>query len=103
MMETKKSNPASEDVRMSETVPDFGRKPFVRFLMQALWPAFLGAAMSVGLIFSVVDPLQIDLVHDVLNDSREAAYTVSFIAFWILYSMVCGLTWYLASTDSRKG
>lgn len=80
--------------------PDHGRKLWVRFLMQVFWPAFLGAVVTVGLLFSLIDPLQIEWVHGYLHDSREAAYTAGFILFWLLYSMACALTWFLAITET---
>jgi len=71
--------------------------------MQVLWPAFLGAAMTVGLVFSLIDPMQIDWVHMYLNDSREAAYTGGFILFWLVYALACGMTWFLATTETPTG
>lgn len=84
-------------------IPDHGRKPWVRCLMQVLWPAFLGAAITVGLVFSMIDPMQVEWVHIYLNDSREAAYTVSFILFWIVYALACTMTWFLATTETPSG
>lgn len=85
------------------TVPDPGRKAWVRCLMQVLWPAFIGAAITVGVLFSLIDPLQIEWVHIHLNDSREAAYTTGFVLFWIVYSLACAVTWYLATTETPSG
>jgi len=84
-------------------VPDPGRKLWVRCLMQVLWPAFLGAAITVGLVFSMIDPTQVEWVHTYLNDSREAAYTAGFILFWIVYSLACTMTWFLATTETPAG
>ncbi len=72
---------------------------FGRAVAQITWPAFLGAAMSVGLLFSSVDPLEIDLVGVHLSDSREAAYTIGFFVFWVLFMVSGTITWYLANTD----
>jgi len=84
-------------------VADPGRKPWVRCLMQVLWPAFLGASITVGVLFSLVDPVQIEWVHVYLNDSREAAYTGGFILLWVVYSLACTITWLLATTEVPKG
>lgn len=86
----------------AEPVSDPGRSTFVRCIMQVLWPAFLGAAISVGLIFSMIDPLQIEWVSVHLDDSRQAAYTVGFLILWLLFSAACSLTWYLASTETPR-
>ena len=85
------------------SVPDPGRKAWVRCLMQVLWPAFLGAAITVGLLFSLIDPLQIEWVHVHLNDSREATYTIAFLLLWISYTVACTITWLLATTEVPKG
>lgn len=82
---------------------DPGRNQFVRCLMQVLWPAFIGAAMTVGLLFSVIDPVQIEWVSIHLNDNRAAAYTLAFLVFWLLFSLTCSLTWYLAITETPGG
>lgn len=81
-------------------VSDPGRKLWVRFVMQVFWPAFLGAVVTVGLLFSFIDPLQIEWVNHYMHDSREAAYTTGFIFIWILYAMACALTWFLAITEA---
>ncbi len=84
-------------------VSDPGRKPWVRCLMQVLWPAFVGAAITVGVLFSLIDPVQIEWVHVHLNDSRQAAYTVGFVVLWAVYSVACAMTWYLATTETPTG
>lgn len=81
---------------------DPGRHPVARFLMQVLWPAFVGAALTVGLLFSLIDPMEIDWVAAHLHDSREASYTIGFLLLWGLFSLACGTTWYLASTETPR-
>jgi hypothetical protein len=71
--------------------------------MQVLWPAFVGAAVTVGLLFSLIDPVQISWVQLYLNESREASYTLGFLLFWVLYTLTCSMTWYLASTQAPTG
>lgn len=83
--------------------PDPGRGLLVRCLMQVLWPAFIGAAITVGLLFSVIDPVQIEWVNVHLDDSRPAAYTLGFLVFWALFAITCSFTWYLAITETPKG
>ena len=79
---------------------DAGR-PLGRYLMQVMWPAFLGAAAATGVFFSAVDPLQVDLVGIHLDDDRLATYTLGFLMFWVLFSLSGSLTYYLASTEHR--
>lgn len=76
-------------------------RPAGRFLMQVLWPSFLVAIVAEGLFFSMVDPQELKLVGITLADSREGAYTVGFLLFWILFSLSSGLTWLLSRCASR--
>lgn len=88
--------PGSEPEREA----DVGSHVLVRCLMQVVWPAFIGAAMTVGLLFSLIDPVQIEWVSVHLSDSRPAAYTLGFLVFWGLFSVTCSITWFLATTET---
>lgn len=67
-----------------------------RIVMQVLWPAFLMAVVAEGITFSLVDPQELNFVAAYLNDSRAAAYTVSFFVFWALFACSSGITYFLA-------
>lgn len=73
----------------------------VRFLMQVLWPAFMGAIAAVGLLFSLIDPDQLTNYSARLGGSSEAAYTVGFLMLWAVFSFACSITWFLASTENQ--
>lgn len=64
----------------------------VRAVLQILWPGFFAAAVLIGLLFSVVDPLSLELVREQLNNSREATYTLAFLITWIITSSACATT-----------
>lgn len=72
-----------------------------RILMQVLWPAFLMAIVAEGVLFSMVDPHELVIVGLHLADSREAAYTVGFFVFWVLFACSSGMT-YLLSHGMRE-
>ncbi len=78
------------------------RHPLARLLMQVLWPAFIGAAVTAGAVFSLVDPGGLDIVVERLGGNPEAAYTVGFIGFWAVFSLACSMTWLLADTERRE-
>jgi len=82
---------------MNPTRP-IGDRRSGRFLMQVLWPSFMVAVVAEGLFFSLIDPLEINLVSQHLDDSREAAYTIGFFVFWALLAAASTLTWMLADT-----
>lgn len=73
-----------------------------QMLMVVVWPAFLMAAVAVGVVFSLVDPHELHVVVAYLGDSRGAAYTVGFFVFWLLFSVCSAMTW-LLSRDAPPG
>jgi len=78
------------------------RSSLAPFLMQVMWPAFVGAAISSGVVFSLIDPLSVDAVHEHLDGSREAGYSVAFVGLWWLHALACALTWQLGEPDRRR-
>ena len=77
-----------------------GDRKLGRFLMMVLWPAFLMSIVAVGVFFSMIDPHELDVVGMHLADSRDAAYTIGFFVFWILFTMGCSLTYFLSGGTS---
>ena len=63
-----------------------------RCVMQILWPSFLIAIVANGILFSLVDPRDVSLVHEYLADDSMAAYTFGFIGFWILFAASSALS-----------
>ena len=78
-----------------------GDRKLGRFLMMVLWPAFLMSIVAVGVFFSMIDPHEIDVVGLHLADSRDAAYTIGFFVFWILFTLACSLTYLLSGAATR--
>lgn len=76
--------------------PSIGGRRLGRFMMQVLWPAFMMAIVAEGLFFSMVDPQELVIVGLHLADSREAAYTVGFFLFWLLFACSSGITYLLS-------
>lgn len=97
------SNSTNDYSKTSDGVARATVSPWIRCLMQVLWPAFVGAGVTVGLLFSLIDPTQIEWVNVHLDDSREASYTLGFLLLWVLYTLACSLTWYLATTETPQG
>ena len=61
-------------------------------LMWILWPGFVMAIPSVGIVFTLVDPADLHLFGNPLELSRLGAYTLGFLLFWLLGSGCSGLT-----------
>lgn len=80
-------------MRTSQTViptAHDGRLP--RIVMAVLWPSFLMACVSSGLLFSLVDPVELVLLDNQIHLSQLGTYTVGFFLFWFLGAIASGLT-----------
>jgi len=71
-------------------------------VMQILWPAFLLATVAAGLIFSLVHPEDISVVQEYLHGEPMAAYTLAFLALWLLFAASSALTLFLAQQRMRS-
>ena len=71
--------------------------PRLQAVLQVLWPGFFASAVLVGLLFSLIDPVNVDVVIERLDGSREAAYTIVFIVIWMVVSSACATTRLLSS------
>lgn len=61
-------------------------------LIWVLWPGFVMAIPAVGLVFTIVDPADLQGFAAPLASSRLGAYTVGFVFFWALGSACSALT-----------
>jgi hypothetical protein len=71
-------------------------------VMRILWPSFLVAAAATGVFFSVFDPQELHVFGFVVPPHRMAAYTVGFIAFWMMGAMSSTMTWLLFRKPSNS-
>ena len=60
--------------------------------MWIVWPGFLAAIAAEIVFFAMFDPLDFNMR---LHLSREAVYTIGFIAFWALGMLSSALTLFL--------
>ncbi|HCY63800.1 MAG TPA: hypothetical protein DHV59_13440 [Oxalobacteraceae bacterium] len=67
-----------------------GRRP--RMIMAVLWPSFLMACVSSGLLFSLIDPVELVLLDNQLHLSQLGTYTAGFFLFWLLGTIASSLT-----------
>jgi hypothetical protein len=63
-----------------------------RLLMTILWPSFLMAGISVGIIFSLIDPGTLVVLGNSLELSNVVIYSIAFFIFWFLGAIASGLT-----------
>ncbi len=67
-----------------------------------LWPAFLGAALGDGVLFTLIDPETIEVFGSPGGVSRKAAYTIGFFVFWFIIVGASLLTLWLHGDGPEK-
>lgn len=53
-------------------------------IMWIVWPSFLMAGVMEILVFSMVDPADLQWFGHQLEFSRQGIYTMAFFAFWLI-------------------
>lgn len=77
-----------------------GRLP--RIVMSILWPSFLMACVSSGVLFSLVDPVELVRLDSQVHLSQLGTYTVGFFLFWFLGAISSSLTALLLGCPDQK-
>jgi hypothetical protein len=72
----------------------------VERLMCIAWPAFLAACLLQGVVFAVVDPMELEWFGQPIPWSRQAIYTAAFFLFWAATALASLMTVLLAA---RRG
>lgn len=75
------------DIKLDETIFSIRR-----LLMSVLWPSFLMAGASMGILFGVFEPGTLALRSDGLEVSNTVIYTIAFFIMWLLGALSSGLT-----------
>ena len=64
-----------------------------RVALQILWPAFLMAGVLEVLVFALVDPSDLHWLGGApIEASRQAVYTLAFLAFWAVIAAAGAIT-----------
>lgn len=65
----------------------------MRRALQILWPAFLMAGVLEMVIFSVIDPADMQWLGDAEGDwSRQGIYAIGFVVCWVATGLSSALT-----------
>ena len=75
------------NIKLDETIFSMSR-----LMMTILWPSFLMAGISVGIIFSLVDPGTLVVLGNSLEMSNVVIYSIGFFIFWFLGAIASALT-----------
>ena len=64
-----------------------------RLALQILWPAFLMAGVLEVLVFALIDPSELRWPGGApIDASRQAVYTLAFLAFWAVIAAAGAIT-----------
>ena len=64
-----------------------------RIALQILWPAFLMAGVLEVLVFALIDPSELHWPGGApIDASRQAVYTLAFLAFWAVVAAAGAIT-----------
>ena len=63
-----------------------------RLLMSVLWPSFIMASVSMGVLFGLFEPGTLALRSDGIELSNTMIYTIAFFIMWLLGALSSGLT-----------
>lgn len=66
------------------------------------WPAFLVTVLLEGLVFAVIDPMDLHYVAEGFEMSRQGFYTLAFFVFWGIIALSSALSVFLMSPPTRQ-
>jgi hypothetical protein len=70
----------------------------LRLTLLILWPAFIAAGVGIGIIFSLVDPLELVVLGEHVRASRTAIYSLGFLVLWAIASLASAMSCFLLTT-----
>jgi hypothetical protein len=74
----------------------------VKIISWILWPSFLAAGIGVGIIFTLVDPMELVVLGAHTQASRISIYSLGFFILWAIAAAASAMTAFLV-TSLRPG
>ena len=71
-------------------------------LMCIAWPAFLVTVLLEGLVFAVIDPMDLHFVAEGFELSRQGFYTLAFFVFWGVIALASALSIFLMNPPKKS-
>jgi hypothetical protein len=75
----------------------------LRIVLTILWPSFLAAGIGVGIVFTLLDPVELTVMGDHIRVSRTAVYSIGFFVMWAITAAASAMTCYLLSSQQSRG
>lgn len=74
----------------------------LRLTLSILWPSFLAAGIGIGIIFTLVDPMELVVLGEHVRASRTAIYSLGFFILWAITALAAAMS-SLLLTDRQLG
>ncbi|MEI6738022.1 MAG: hypothetical protein WCL29_06045 [Pseudomonadota bacterium] len=73
----------------------------IRLTLSILWPSFVAAGIGIGIIFTLVDPLELVIFGEHTQASRTAIYSLGFFILWAIAAFASAMSCLLLTSDRR--
>jgi len=70
----------------------------LRLTLSILWPSFIAAGVGIGVIFTLVDPMELVVLGEQVHASRTAAYSLGFFILWAIAATASAMSCFLLTT-----
>lgn len=67
----------------------------MRLTLAILWPSFIAAGIGIGVIFTLVDPLELVVLGEHMRASRSAIYSLGFFVLWAITAVAAAMSAFL--------
>ncbi len=67
----------------------------LRMTMSILWPSFVAAGIGLGIVFTLVDPMELIVLGERVRASRSAIYSLGFFILWAIAAMSAAMSAFL--------
>ena len=71
-------------------------------LMWILWPSFIAAGIGVGIIFTLIDPMELVVQGNHVQASRTAIYSLGFFVLWAITALSSAMSCLLAANTGQE-
>ncbi len=73
----------------------------IRLILSILWPSFVAAGIGIGVIFTLVDPLELVILGEHTHASRTAIYSIGFFILWTIAAIASAMSCLLLAGGRR--
>ena len=74
----------------------------LRLAVSILWPSFIAAGIGLGVIFTLVDPMELVVLGEHVRLSHTTVYSLSFFMLWAIAAMAAAMSAFLLSDESTR-